>query len=313
MFTTTTQNNAKTFKIFIGCVPGKTTDEEICSLFKEYKSIKELHLERRKNNKCSGYGHMMLSNEEEYEALVKKKHFLGERQLTVMPYLEKRDLIDSQLSFNKRRIVIAGLPNSARDKDLFDHFSKFGAIEKAFVVKNTSDPDLKPYAHVIFKDSTSATLAKNKNHYIKGKKVQIKTHKIDLDKKLKTLGTRKEQRKVKNEASRMEAKVGIPVTPKKKDSIRLLRKLSGDSASKLSRSFIALSKTQIQKDILRLSKEIHRSNHHDKENVRFNKTDSMERRNPFNGVDVEDLDIAYLSSFVQEHGRYRQGMEFSLF
>lgn len=297
---------AKTFKIFVGCIPGKTTDEEIEALFKDYPSLQNVHLERRKNKKCSGYGHIELADSEDYQAILTGKHILGERQLTTMPYLEKNELIQSQLKFNKRRIVIAQLPKETTDQDLNRYFSKFGKIEKAFVVQNETDPELKPYGHVIFRDQKSAARAKKRGHKIRGRKVQIKTHKIDIKKKLKNLGSKK-----KNETTRVEAKlITDPDTPRKMLGDRLKRQCSG-SASKLSHSFVVLNKTQVLKDVLRLSEEIRRSSHHKESNVRFNRTNSQMENAPF--VDFETLDIAYLSYYVQEEGRIRQGKKFSLF
>lgn len=297
---------AKTYKIFVGCIPGKTTDEEIEALFKDYPSLLNVHLERRKNKKCSGYGHIELADAEDYEAILSGKHILGERQLTTMPYLEKNDLIQSQLKFNKRRIVIAQLPKETTDQDLHRHFSKFGRIEKAFVVQNEADPELKPYGHVIYKDDKSAAKAKKKSHRIRGRRVQIKTHKIDIKKKLKNLGSRNH-----NETPRVGAELSHDQkTAKKTLGTRLKRQCSG-SASKLSRSFIVLNKGQIQKDILRLSEEIRRSSHHNEGNVRFNRTNSQMRGAPV--VDFETLDIAYLSYYLEEEGRIRHGKNFSLF
>lgn len=299
-----TTNNNTTFKIFVGCIPGKTQDAQIEAVFNEYSSLISIQLERRKNGKCSGYGYIELSNKKEYETVLEKKHFLEQRQLTTMPYLEKRDLIDSQLNFNKRRIVIAGLPKDLSDKELFQHFSKYGKIEKAFIVQNDSDPSLKPYGHVIFNDEVSATRAKKKPHFFKGKKVQIKTHKIDLKKKLKNLGP-----KGKKEASRVEV---IPEedpesleNPKKCQNTRLRRKLSGESSSSnVNFSFIEMSRTQILKDILRLSTEIHRSGFHKESNVRFNKTNSQR------WADSDYLDVY---QFFDQQRRMRGGMGFSLF
>lgn len=305
----TNTNNTTTFKIFVGCIPGKTKDSEIRAVFKQYKSLIGVNLERRKNKKCSGYGYIELTDRKEYDTVLETKHYLGDRMLTTMPYLEKRDLINSQLNFNKRRIVIAGLPNETEDRDLRQYFLKFGSIEKAFVVKNNSDPNLKPYGHVIFNSESSATRAKKKVHYIRGKRVQIKTHKINLKKKLKNLKLKKESPRFEIDVPQRQDMLEIP---KKSSNIRLERKLSGNSISKLTRSFITMNKTQILNDILRHSKEIHESNRHDGDNVRFNKQVSPRRR--YSGyLDVDVLEIEDVPQFIQKQGRMRRGMEFNLF
>jgi len=74
MFKTTTYNQnyinkpaqAQEYKLFIGCIPGSASDESILSLLSQYAEIQSLKLERRKNNKCSGYGYASVSSEDNY-------------------------------------------------------------------------------------------------------------------------------------------------------------------------------------------------------------------------------------------------------
>jgi RNA recognition motif-containing protein len=194
MFKTTTIINNTTpeepspapeYKMFIGCIPGTASDEEILSVLSEFGDIKSLKLERRKNNKCSGYGYATVSTKEIYEKLLQSKPQFGDRQLSVLPFLEKKDLVKSQLKFNKRRIVVAQLPHSATEMDLENHFRPFGEIEKTFIVHNENDKSLLPYGHVVFKSDSGATKARNiQGHIICGKRVAIKVHKINVQKKL---------------------------------------------------------------------------------------------------------------------------------
>ena len=173
------------FKIFIGCIPGNAKEEEVRKVFSAYEPhITHLHLERRKNNKCSGYGHLQVSSERVYRAVLGAKHTLGHRNLSVLPFLEKHDLIQSQLKFNKRRIVVAQLPHEVTDRQLVEHFKRFGDIEKGFVVKNVKDQDLLPYGHIIFRTEEAALKARKTEHFLLGKRVFVKTHKIDVKKKL---------------------------------------------------------------------------------------------------------------------------------
>lgn len=103
----------------------------------------------------------------------------------MLPFLEKKDLVKSQLKFNKRRIVVAQLPHSATENDLKIHFQAFGEIEKTFIVHNENDKALLPYGHVVFtKDEGATNARKISDHFICGKRVAIKVHKINVQKKL---------------------------------------------------------------------------------------------------------------------------------
>ena len=118
---------------------------------------------------------------------------LGNRQLSVVPYLEKKELIRSQLKFNQRRIVVAHLPLKTTDRDLERHFAAFGRLEKAFVVRNKVDPKLLPYGHIIYRSEEGAWRAKKAKHRVLGKRVLIKTHKIDIKKKLQEIREKEEE------------------------------------------------------------------------------------------------------------------------
>jgi len=258
----TETKSSKVLKIFVGCIPGGSTELDIQSVFNRFGALNKVHLERRKNNKCSGYGFIELCETESYNQILKSEHYLGERQLSVLPYLEKKELIQSQLQFNKRRIVVAQLPKETTDDDLLRHFSDFGEIEKAFVVKNNTDPALMPYGHIIFKDNKGASKARKNRHFIRGKRVTVKTHKIDVKKKLKTINTKqhKTEENIKR-TTRREKRGSL-------DNL-LLRKL--DSGVSISPQFrpISGSNDGTLSQILDLSKEIALRNHHDL-NLRLN-------------------------------------------
>lgn len=173
------------YKMFVGCIPGTASDEEILTVLLEFGDIKSLKLERRKNNKCSGYGYATVSCKQTYEKLLQSKPQFGDRQLSVLPFLEKKDLVKSQLKFNKRRIVVAQLPKNTTENDLQEHFQVFGEIEKTFIVHNENDTSLLPYGHVVFKGDIGASNARSHPvHIICGKRVAIKVHKINIQKKL---------------------------------------------------------------------------------------------------------------------------------
>lgn len=67
---------------------------------------------------------------------------------------------------------MAQLDRLASEEDLADYFSRFGAIEKTFVVTNRSDANMLPYGHVVFvDDKAAAAVMKQEAHSILGKPV----------------------------------------------------------------------------------------------------------------------------------------------
>lgn len=95
------------YKLFIGCIPGTANDQDILSVLMQFGNITSLILERRKNGKCSGYGYATVSTHNMYEKLLQATPLYRDRQLSVLPFYDKSDLLKSQIAFNKRRIVVA--------------------------------------------------------------------------------------------------------------------------------------------------------------------------------------------------------------
>ena len=55
-----------TYKLFVSCIPGTAQESEILTCLLNYADVISVTLERRKNNKCSGYGYALAKTEEDY-------------------------------------------------------------------------------------------------------------------------------------------------------------------------------------------------------------------------------------------------------
>jgi hypothetical protein len=177
---TSSVNPGEEYKLFLGCIPGTANETELLSFLLQYADIKLLELERRKNKKCSGYGSIIVTSKEARDSLLAARPVYLDRELQILPFLEKSDLVKSQMEFNQRRIVVAQLDKNTSESDLVSYFSQFGALEKTFVVVNRSDHNMLPYGHVVFADDKSASkVLRQERHYILGKEVIIKTHKLN--------------------------------------------------------------------------------------------------------------------------------------
>lgn len=92
---TDNQDAREEYKLFLGCIPGSASEEDILPVLLQYADVKYLELERRKNKKCSGYGKIVVGSLQAYETLLSSKPFYEERELQILPYLEKADLVKS--------------------------------------------------------------------------------------------------------------------------------------------------------------------------------------------------------------------------
>lgn len=69
------------FKLFLGCIPGSANEEDILPVLLSIAKIKYLELERRKNNKCSGYGKITVDSASAYEAFLRSRPVYQDREL----------------------------------------------------------------------------------------------------------------------------------------------------------------------------------------------------------------------------------------
>jgi RNA recognition motif-containing protein len=143
----------ETQKVFIGCLPAKTSPQEIESYFADFCSLSKLKIKYRSNNICAGYGHFMahFKSNREKEALYSTRHYYQGRNLECRPYLTGQSLSNYQAEFNKRRVYVGNLPPFYNDLLLFELFSGFGTVERAYIANNP-DKDGKIFGFVIFKE-----------------------------------------------------------------------------------------------------------------------------------------------------------------
>jgi RNA recognition motif-containing protein len=69
------------YSLFLGCIPGSASEEDILPVLLQYADVKDLKLERRKNKKCSGYGKIVVDSEFAYETLLNSRPLYKDREL----------------------------------------------------------------------------------------------------------------------------------------------------------------------------------------------------------------------------------------
>lgn len=89
------------------------------------------------NDKTSGFGFVRFGTEEGRNRILELSHQIKGISIDCKPALDKEKALEIQQNELKRKLFVGGLPKNLKDSVLRDYFSKYGKIEKAYVVKNS--------------------------------------------------------------------------------------------------------------------------------------------------------------------------------
>ena len=171
-------------KLFIGGVPSSLTNKEIESHFEVFGKVRRFQRLPTKEKQESGCGVL--------EIVTCFKQELLQQPQIIKSYLLNCELAGSFESVNKRKleelqrkIFVSNLPTRTTDLDLYNTFSPFGAVEKAFVVKNR-DGSLKNFGFVVFSSGEAMNKVISLNQLIRfrNRKLAVKQATEDASKPL---------------------------------------------------------------------------------------------------------------------------------
>lgn len=145
------RKQSESMKIFIGCLPAETVEEELCDYFKRFCHLDNFKIKYRSNKICAGYGHFICLNPTQrvLTKLFRTSHYYLERSLEVRKYLTGEALDAYQFQFNKRRVYIRNLPPKVKDQELEVIFEQFGPVERAYQANNP-DKDQVYFGFIVF-------------------------------------------------------------------------------------------------------------------------------------------------------------------
>jgi len=171
-------------KIFIGGFDRKACELKIKQFFSKLGPIYHFELKKKKSKSKNAYslGYAILTTDlPTFNRLIGGKQLLFEgRKIECKPFLQGDELTQFNTQFNKRRIYVEGLPLDTADQDLKEFFSKFGAVDNAYVIIDfkTGQPNGKGL--ILFRDGKTTRKVISKEIDFYGTIV-----KCDFSKKLK--------------------------------------------------------------------------------------------------------------------------------
>ena len=139
-------------KLYIGSIPGNTTEQELKAHFGSVCQMVSLILVKNKhNNKTnSGFGFLTVASAADVQKLQAMDHVLGGRKIKVEPFAEGNKLKEVRTSLMRKRLYISDIPEQVTDAHIEEFFGKFGPLESAYKVKVQSTKKPCTFGYVTF-------------------------------------------------------------------------------------------------------------------------------------------------------------------
>ncbi len=114
-----------------------------------------------------GFGFVTIIPRCPLDKITRQNFKLGGIRVDVRLALEKDEAKAKNIEESSRKLFVGSLPRNLSDSSLHSYFSKFGDIQKAYVVRNIDDGHTRGFGFVIFDDEESVykTLSK-KTHVL---------------------------------------------------------------------------------------------------------------------------------------------------
>lgn len=151
-------------RVFIGCVPGDSRNDELVSLLGQYARVSSVMLATDTNPSgmeyCLGYGFAVCDTKDDVQALIalSSKLTYKDRFITLREYKVGSKLKEDKKNFNKRRLFIGNIPRGTTNDQIAEIFSKFGPIENVYFVNTEKEQDYK-YGYIVFQEAKTAERA----------------------------------------------------------------------------------------------------------------------------------------------------------
>ena len=133
--------NTETYKLFVGNVPFKCTQEEFSNVFDKEQGFMTAELiYRTKSELTRGFGFVEFSTGEDLDSTLEKQFYMDGRELRVAKYFEDRnyDNNEQERAFK----VFTRNTNDLNVDQLREYFSKYGNVSECYLLvdRETQEP-----------------------------------------------------------------------------------------------------------------------------------------------------------------------------
>ena len=169
-------NEDKPKKLFIGCLTNTVVEDQLWKSFDDIEGVSDIKVFFDENNKCAGFAFLTIKGtKENFNKALNKKVYLNGRFLDIK-VAHNMNFRNSTINWQRdHKIFVKNLPMSVSDQKMFDSFSKFGEVSKAYVIidQNTGLSKRFGYVEFVKSETVDEILKKDTYHRVFGTKVYI--------------------------------------------------------------------------------------------------------------------------------------------
>jgi RNA recognition motif-containing protein len=166
----------QTIKIFVGGFRIDTEESELFDHFSMFGEISDVMIIRnRSTNISKGYGFISTRSTQTYEKIMAVRHDLNGRILDCFPGFKKNGNPELFEKICGLKIFVGGVTVETTDKDLWDYFSAYGVVRKAYVIRDPHTNRSRKFGFVIMEREEDVVKVLSSNqHRVKNNVVTIK-------------------------------------------------------------------------------------------------------------------------------------------
>jgi RNA recognition motif-containing protein len=163
-------------KIFVGGFRIDTEESELFEHFSTYGEISDVMIIRnRTTNISKGYGFISTRSYQTYDKIMAVRHELNGRILDCFPGFKKNGNPELFEKICGLKIFVGGVTVETTDKDLWDYFVAYGAVRKAYVIRDPHTNRSRKFGFVIMeKEEDVVKVLGSNQHKVKNNIVTIK-------------------------------------------------------------------------------------------------------------------------------------------
>lgn len=148
----------ESLSVFVGGVPLSVDEQMLYNYFINFGALQDCVIQKHKKTKLSrGYGFVIFERKEDaYNCVKYQNHFIIGRKISCSIAKNKGEAINEifQKQFNK--LFIGGISSTINEEQLFIAFSKFGLIEKVYLIYDKVTGISKGFGFLEYQDENIA-------------------------------------------------------------------------------------------------------------------------------------------------------------
>ena len=139
------------FKIFVGALPGESTENEIIQYFGYFGSIGRVtmfyHREQKIPNKLinRGFCHIRLADSLTLDNILSHNHIFQGRKILCSIFKKGKLLKQNNNQNDGSRVIVKNIPSTVSEQELQTYIQKFGKVKLAYFIRN---PEAKATHHI---------------------------------------------------------------------------------------------------------------------------------------------------------------------